>query len=179
MLRYVTLDLIAATDNGHELDHPERSARRASYPIRRRAISCVSSVGARTIPGMQMTIRDETATGRQTGFIVLDIPQTITLRELIRLRVREEVARYNAHPTERFNGLVKPTDAEEDLNGYRMRQASRIDWERQADAAIEAFGRNGFFVLVGDRQVEELDEPLDLDDASDVAFVRLVPLVGG
>jgi hypothetical protein len=34
-------------------------------------------------------------------------------------------------------------------------------------------------VLVGDRQVEDVDEELSLDDASDVAFVRLVPLVGG
>jgi hypothetical protein len=110
---------------------------------------------------------------------VLDIPGTVTLRELIGLRVREEVARYNAQPTERFRGLVRPTEAEEDLNGYRMRTPTRIDWERQADAAVTAFGRNGFFVLVTDRQVEDLDEELTLDEASDVAFVRLVPLVGG
>src|SRR5688572_30480313 len=103
-----------------------------------------------------MTIRDATATGRTTGSIVLDLPASITLRELIRLRVREEVARYNARPTEWFNGLVRPTAAEEDLNGYRLRTPSRIDWERQADAAVTAFGRNGFFVLVADRQVEDL-----------------------
>jgi hypothetical protein len=126
-----------------------------------------------------MTIRDETAAGGAVGSIVLDIPGTVTLRELIRLRVREEVARYNAQPTERFRGLVRPTEAEEDLNGYRMRTLTRIDWERQADAAVTAFGRNGFFVLVADRQVEDLDEELTLDEASDVAFVRLVPLVGG
>jgi hypothetical protein len=128
---------------------------------------------------MLMTIRDATAAGRAVGSIVLDVPDTVTLRELIRLRVREEVARYNAQPTGRFHGLVRPTEAEEDLNGYRMRTRARIDWERQADAAVTAFGRNGFFVLVGDRQVEDLDEELTLDEASDVAFVRLVPLVGG
>jgi hypothetical protein len=128
---------------------------------------------------MLMTIRDETATGRTTGSMVLDLPDRITLRELIRLRVREEVARYNAKPTQRFNGLVRPTAAEEDLNGYRLRTPSRIDWERQADEAVAAFGRNGFFVLVGDRQVEDLDEELGLDEAADVAFVKLVPLVGG
>ena len=128
---------------------------------------------------MALTIRDETATGRPTGTMELDVPEVITLRELIRLRVREEVARYNAQPAERFRGLVRPVDAEEDLNGYRMPRPHRIDWERQADAAVEAFGRNGFIVLVGDRQVEDLDEELSLDDASDVAFVRLVALVGG
>jgi hypothetical protein len=129
---------------------------------------------------MAVTIRDETATGRPTGHVVvIDIPGTITLRELIRLRIREEVARYNAGPTDRFQGLVRPTEAEEDLNGYRMRSRRFIDWEQQAGAAIEAFTHNGFFVLVGDRQVDDLDEELDLDEASDVAFVRLVPLAGG
>jgi hypothetical protein len=128
---------------------------------------------------MRMTLRDETAAGRRVGSIVLDVPQTITLRELIRLRVREEVARYNAAPTARFQGLVKPVRAEEDLNGYRMPDQTRIEWEKQADAAVRSFERNGFVVLVGDDQVTDLDTRLDLDEASDVAFVRLVPLVGG
>jgi hypothetical protein len=128
---------------------------------------------------MLMTIRDETAAGRAVGSIVLEAPGTITLRDLIRLRVREEAARYNAQPSDRFHGLVRPTEAEEDLNGYRMRGHTRIDWEKQADTAVTAFTRNGFFVLVADRQVEDLDEVLTLDEASDVAFVRLVQLVGG
>jgi hypothetical protein len=128
---------------------------------------------------MLLTIRDETATGRTVGSMVLDVPGTVTVRELIRLRVRGEVARYNAQPGERFRGLVRPTDAEEDLNGYRMRTPARIDWEQQADAAVSAFTRNGFFVLLADRQVEDLDEELTFDEASEVAFVRLVALVGG
>ncbi|MCW6010107.1 hypothetical protein K1W54_37010 [Micromonospora sp. CPCC 205371] len=82
-------------------------------------------------------------------------PGTGALRELIRLRVREEVARHNAHAT------------------------TPVAWEPQADSAVAAFARNGFFVFVGDRQVDDLDEELSLDEASDVAFVRLVPLVGG
>jgi hypothetical protein len=84
---------------------------------------------------MALTIRDETATGRPTGTMELDVPDVITLRDLIRLRVREEVARYNAQPAERFRGLVRPRDAEEDLNGYRMLGSRRIDWERQADGS--------------------------------------------
>ena len=43
----------------------------------------------------------------------------------------------------------------------------------------QAFTRNGFFVLVGDRQVESLDEELELKVDTDVSFVKLVPLVGG
>lgn len=127
-----------------------------------------------------VTFRDETASGKFLySFELPDVPDTITVRDLVRLRVREEVGRYNAAPTERFQGLVRPQDAETDLNGYRLSTPRRLDWEQQADIACTAFRRNGFFVLVGDRQVEDLDDVVDLTTASDVAFVKLVPLVGG
>jgi hypothetical protein len=128
---------------------------------------------------MAVTIRDELVSGGQTGLVVLDVPDVISLRDLIRLRVREEVARYNAQPTDHFRGLVRPAGAEEERAGYRMPRRQRIDWERQADAALTAFTGNGFLVFVGDRQVDDLDERLHLDEASNVSFVRLVPLVGG
>lgn len=127
-----------------------------------------------------ITLHDQSATGRELGSITLDqLPDTITLRELIRLRVREEVARHNAAPTTRFQGLVQPTDAEVDRNGYRLRTPRRLDWEKQADVAEQAFLRNGFFVLLDDRQAEDLDEVIAVDDALEVAFVKLVQLVGG
>ena len=44
---------------------------------------------------------------------------------------------------------------------------------------VEAFGRNGFVVLVDDRQVEELDEDIELALGTEVTFLKLVPLVGG
>jgi hypothetical protein len=40
-------------------------------------------------------------------------------------------------------------------------------------------GRNGFFVLVGDRQAESLDEPFEVKADTEVSFVKLMPLVGG
>ena len=127
-----------------------------------------------------VTFRDETATGRSLrSFDLPDVPDRISVRELIRLRVRDEVARHNAAPGGRFTGLVQPADAEADVDGARLTRARRLDWEVQADVACRAFERNGFFVLVGNRQVEELDEVVDLGEDEDVAFVKLVPLVGG
>ncbi|MFD0735351.1 hypothetical protein [Planotetraspora mira] len=128
----------------------------------------------------QVTLRDETATGRPLEeFTLPDLPDRITARELVRLRVREDVARHNATPSTRFNGLVMPDDAEAELNGYRMRTARRIDWERQADIAEKAFQRNGFILLADDRQIEDLDEQIDLTTDPVISFVKLVPLVGG
>ncbi|MGW5458350.1 hypothetical protein [Streptomyces sp. NPDC003996] len=127
-----------------------------------------------------VTFRDETATGKPlTEWEVTGVPERMTVRELIRLRVREEVARHNARPSNRFNGLVRPDDAETELNGYRLREPRRIDWERQAEIAERAFLANGFFMLAGDRQVEDLDEIVDLTVDPDLVFIKLVALVGG
>ena len=127
-----------------------------------------------------LVFRDETATGRELArFELPDQPGQLTVEEIIRLRVRDEVARHNAAPQPRFRGLVQPTDAEVELNGFRLATPRRLDWERQADVAVKAFGRNGFLMFVGGRQVMDLGEVVDLGAAHDVAFVKLVQLVGG
>jgi len=129
---------------------------------------------------MDVIVTDASATGRETARLILaDVPTPVSLRDLIRFRVREEVARYNANPVPRFNGLVQPTDAEATLNGYVLKVPRKLDWEKQADAALAAFVRNGFVVFVSDRQVDDLDESLTLEETDVVSFVRLVALVGG
>ncbi|BBH68072.1 hypothetical protein ACTI_47570 [Actinoplanes sp. OR16] len=45
--------------------------------------------------------------------------------------------------------------------------------------AVDSFSRNGFVVLVGGRQIEDLDEVVDLSGGAEVTFLRLVPLAGG
>ncbi|MGJ6968475.1 hypothetical protein ACSDR0_41870 [Streptosporangium sp. G11] len=128
-----------------------------------------------------VTFRDETATGKPlTEFTLPDLPESISARELVRLRVREEVARFNADPSARFIGLVRPVDAEVELNGYRTGGTGRrVDWEKQADIAERAFLRNGFVLLVGERQIDDLSETVDLTADPVVSFIKLVPLVGG
>lgn len=129
----------------------------------------------------QVLCRDESASGRELSRVLVEMPtDQISARELVRLRVREEVARHNAAPTTRFRGLVHPSDATAGPDGcWLLRSARRLDWELQADAAVRAFERNGFVLIVGDHQVEHLDEMIDLATAHEVAFVKLVPLVGG
>jgi hypothetical protein len=131
-----------------------------------------------------VTIKDESGSGRVAGALTLDgIDERITLRDLVRTRVREEVARYNSQREDGcggiFAGLVMPEGAEPVRDGFRMPARRVIDWEQQADQAVRAFTKNGFFVLVGDRQVTGLDEELRLTAGSDIRFIRLVQLVGG
>ncbi|MFF1274669.1 hypothetical protein ACFVZC_14820 [Streptomyces marokkonensis] len=127
-----------------------------------------------------VTFRDETATGKPlTEWRVTGLPDRMTVRALIRLRVREEVARHNARPSDRYYGLVRPDDAVTAPHGYRLPGPRRLDWRRQADTAEQAFRTNAFFLLAGDRQAEELDETVDLTTTSDLVFIKLVALVGG
>lgn len=127
-----------------------------------------------------LSIYDEVAGfERQPRFTLHLASERVTARDVIERRVREEVARYNAIRGEHFFGLVQPDDAERLLNGYRMRTPRLINADEQCRHAITAFRNNGFMLLVDNRQVESLDEPLILGDRADVTFLKLVPLVGG
>jgi len=111
---------------------------------------------------------------------VVTLPEAVTTpRELIRTRVREEVERHNQTMPEVFCGLVQPEESERILNGFRMRDKRRLDWEVQFQRACASFDRNGFLLIVDGRQVMGLDEPLELQEESEVQFVKLVPLIGG
>jgi len=147
-----------------------------------RAVSPLVKCGYRPAVGVMVSIRDQAgARADAVDALELELPAGVTLRDLIRTRVREEVAKANvaAARGREFHTLVQPVDAEVTLNGYRLREGRTIDWRRQADKAEEAFLGNGFFVLVDGRQVAELDEELALTADSDIRFVRLTALVGG
>jgi hypothetical protein len=130
-----------------------------------------------------LKIRDETTFslgGDDDSGFLLDVPdERITARELIRTRVYREVHEYNLAQPEYFHGLVQPSDAERSLNGFKMPKRRRIDAERQFEMAIKAFYRNGFIVLLDDRQVDELEEEIEIRPDTTVTFLKLVPLVGG
>lgn len=123
---------------------------------------------------------DESTAGRQSDAWHLEIfEETLTLRELIRRRVFQEVAEHNAKNSPVFNGLVQPEDAEATLNGYRLKKPRPIDAEKQFDKAVAAFDRNGYVVLVDERQFEDLDAAVAIKQGTTITFLKLVPLVGG
>jgi hypothetical protein len=132
-----------------------------------------------------LTIRDETTSGDRVHELPLTMPsERITIRELIRERVYQEVQDFNLKRDERvFRGLVQPTDAECALNGnraeYRLKQHRAIDWKPQFEKALEAFDRNGFFILIDDRQAESLDQDFIVGPETQISFVKLTLLVGG
>lgn len=106
-----------------------------------------------------VTFVEETASGvRGEGRVVELAGERVTVEELIRRRV-----------------LLTPSESP----ARRPAQAPAEPPEVRAQAALRAFAGNGLLVLVGDRQVTELDEEVELSAGTEVTFLRLVPLVGG
>ena len=127
---------------------------------------------------LTLSIVDETTFGTQrcAGEFHFEAG-IVTLRELIARRVLQEVDRFNQADGQVFRGLIEPGLDERTLNGVRERPL--LDGEKQVARAIQAFEGNGFLVLVDDRQITELDQPMQLAAQSKIVFLKLVPLVGG
>jgi hypothetical protein len=130
-----------------------------------------------------LKIKDETTFnlgGDDDRDFTLDVPdEKISVQELIRARVYREVHDYNLDQPEYFHGLVQPSDTERSLNGFKMRRRRTIDPERQFELAKRAFYSNGFILLVDDRQVDELEDEIEIRPDTTGTFLKLVPLVGG
>lgn len=127
-----------------------------------------------------LTIRDETVGGQPLHEWALEVlTERMSVRELIRSRVYQEVQDYNRSQPDRFCGLIQPTDAEQTLNGVKLLKKRQIDWKAQFDKATEAFERNQILILLNDSQLESLDEEIEIKLGTTVTFLKLTMLVGG
>ncbi len=129
---------------------------------------------------MTVTIKDETFTGTVLNEMELEFPSAqVTIKDIISERVTREVENYNRQLPEYFNGLVEPSDAERTLNGYRLKNRPFIDAEKQVYVALDAYQKNGYFVLIDNVQSESLDQAVSLHSGTRISFIKLTPLVGG
>lgn len=127
-----------------------------------------------------LTIRDEALGSESLHEWALEVlTERITVRELIRSRVYQEVQDYNLRQSWEFRGLVQPEDAEKTLNGWKLKKPRQLDWRTQFEKAIEAFANNQILILVNDVQTESLDQEIVIDSGAAVTFLKLTMLVGG
>lgn len=125
-----------------------------------------------------LTIKDESIAGQILNEISLQFQsEYISIQQLIEQRVRKEVERYETELDYHRKGLVVPDQLENLLNGKR--KSKPIDVEKQVYIALNAFQKNGFFILIDNEQVEDLDEEFLIQESTHVSFVKLTPLVGG
>lgn len=105
--------------------------------------------------------------GQEAVMQLLFDSETITANELIHRRVEHEFEQFQAAGT--FPKSLIPlggTEADSSLEAY-------------CQSALELFEKNGYFIIVDDRQITELDEKLTLRKESLIEFYRLTNLVGG
>lgn len=123
---------------------------------------------------------DETTAGERTAGLSLEfLTERVTVRELIRSRVYQEVTEHNARQTLDGQLLVEPDPTERALNGAPNAPRRRVNWERQFELALRAFQGNGFLLFVGGKQLLDLDEEIKVRHDTEITFMRLLPLVGG
>lgn len=117
------------------------------------------------------------------------LSESMTVREIIRARIYQEVTDYNQKVNEEQASLpqllVTPTETEAKLNHaatniktQNKKKRQTVDWEKQFALACEAFQSNGFFMLVEDKQATDLDEEFMVQTDTEISFVKLTPLVG-
>ncbi len=127
-----------------------------------------------------VAVKDENFSGKVLQEILVGFKsETVTIKEIIEARVRQEVENYNNKLPEYYNGLIQPSDAEKTINGFKLRSKKPIDTEKQVYVALDAFQKNGFFVLVDDQQCSSLDQVVHLHSDTKIGFLKMTPLVGG
>lgn len=130
---------------------------------------------------MVITIKDATFTGDILNRIEIAVQnERTTVKDLIAARVEAEVKSYNHTLPEYFKGLIQPSEAEKTLNGFKLRnRKKKIDVEKQILTALDAFQKNGYFILIDDQQAENLEQEVLVSPATEISFVKLTQLVGG
>jgi hypothetical protein len=130
---------------------------------------------------MQITIQDQQIGGPITHEMVIDfLTEEITLRDLIKSRVYQEVKDANTTRNELPMPILKLTEIEQTLNPFKKNKNPKIiDFQEQYKKAIDAFEKSRYFVLVDDFQPTKLDDKIILKPDTKVNFIRLVYLAGG
>jgi hypothetical protein len=108
-----------------------------------------------------------------------------TLRDLISHVVRGEVAAFQDRQEERR--LLKALSAREiaagaaagkiEMGGQELDQI--VDPDEAVAVALQAFTDGMYLVVVEERELRELDEPIALQPSSRVTFIRMSMLAGG
>ncbi len=120
-----------------------------------------------------LTITDETSNGSILNMLRLKVRNApISVRELIKMRVYQEVKTYNSHRTGCFRGLVGPKKSEEVLNGYVIKPWKKIDPDRLYKNTILAFRHKRFKIFVNGNVIDDLDECVFPSPILTISFLK-------
>jgi len=107
-----------------------------------------------------------------------------SLKELLEAIIEQEVSKYNSRGIE--NMLISFLSEKEILEqstvgkiGFgRLYSDKKADFEKSLEAAHLGFEDGLFRVVVNDREISEIDAPLNISENDVVTFIRLTFLAG-
>jgi hypothetical protein len=116
--------------------------------------------------------------------LVLEIPfvETITIADLIRLKVEEEARRLAAMQVlDQHSAKARLGREYQDLeaSGVLVPASQPLNLEAEVKKAQQAFSTGRFLILADGKRYTQLDEQVTLMPQSAVKFIRLMPLTGG
>jgi hypothetical protein len=114
-------------------------------------------------------MRDMSRAGHELGRAELDeLPERLTVHELLERRVRHDVDVHARAPGRVFRGLVQPHDAVRHSDGHHLGTVRALDPEPLVAAAHEAVTLGLLVLRVGDRVLSDLDAVIDVAASGEV-----------
>ena len=134
---------------------------------------------------INITMIDQIGSNK-TSFQLVVPALHLTTRELIRLRVHHEFViaklEYESAP-QMVKEIRKNLNGKPGMQFIWMDSVGKINpeasWETEAEKACQNFQNGRFVIIAAGKQLDALDEQINLDAEGTVEFIRLVPLIGG
>lgn len=121
---------------------------------------------------LNVTVHDETSTGSILNLLKITLHQNqLSAKELIRIRVYQEVQNYNTKRTRCYRGLVQPEGSEPVINGYRMKRRYKLNPERIFKNALRSFEQKGFSILVNEHPVNDPNQEIEIGTETRLSFL--------
>ena len=70
-------------------------------------------------------------------------------------------------------------DRKHKSTAFELKDKKKVDAEKQYLVALDAFQKNGFFILIDNIQSESLEQMVVINKNTNISFLKLTPLVGG
>lgn len=120
----------------------------------------------------ELSMRDVSRAGHELGRgRITDLPDRLSVRELLTARVRADVAAYNSDPGPVFRGLVQPADAMRHSDGHRMSRPRPLDGEAMVAAVEEALTAGLLSLRVGETALTDPDAEVEPGGHDEVTAV--------
>jgi hypothetical protein len=114
--------------------------------------------------------------------LIEDLPEYISLKDLIREKVKTEIETYNAKKNRDYgleyrslDELVKDIKRGE----INIKKTLVKDIDGEVSKAINAFKEGRYKVFLNGNQIFKLEEKVPTNMDSKIMFLRLIPLTGG